>query len=142
VNREKARGTRRACLLLAAFFTGLFPNGHLAGETPNRTLIKAGRLIDPRTGNGLLSPAVLIEDGKIKEIGPVSQLHTHAPADVRRIDLGSATLLPGLIDRHTHLFLDIIRPPEAEAQRHENGIFAPGLLLAIVGHGAVRRKVI
>ena len=40
--------------------------------------------------------------------------------------------LPGLIDGHTHLFLDIIVPPETEAQRHENGIFAPGLLLAIV----------
>src|SRR5262249_20304246 len=33
---------------------------------------------------------------------------------------------------HTHLFLDIIVPPEAEIQRHSNGLFAPGLLLAIV----------
>ena len=40
--------------------------------------------------------------------------------------------MPGVIDSHTHLFLDIVVPPEAESQRHENGIFAPGLLLAIV----------
>jgi len=81
----------------------------------------------------MLSPAaVLIENGKIKEVGPPSQVQTHTPASIKTIDLGSATLLPGLIDGHTHLFLEIIVPPEAEAQRHENGIFAPGNLLAIV----------
>jgi imidazolonepropionase-like amidohydrolase len=48
------------------------------------------------------------------------------------IDLGYATLLPGLIDSHAHLFLEVIVPPEAEIRRHPNGAFAPGLLLAIV----------
>src|SRR5437588_530446 len=50
----------------------------------------------------------------------------------RRSIWGSATLLPGLIDSHTHLLLDIIVPPEAEIGRHYNGMFAPGLLLAVV----------
>jgi len=94
-------------------------------------LIKAGRLLDPRSGN-VLSPAeVLIEDDKIKEVGPPTQVQGHLPNEATTIDLGNATLLPGLIDGHTHLFLDIIVPPEAEQHRHENGIFAPGLLLAI-----------
>src|SRR5205085_5863896 len=48
------------------------------------------------------------------------------------IDLGSATLLPGLIDSHTHLLLDVIVPPEPEVARRFNGVFVPGLLLAIV----------
>jgi imidazolonepropionase-like amidohydrolase len=96
------------------------------------TVIKSGRLLDPRSGNVVSPAAVLIEDDKIKEVGPASQVLAHASGDVKTIDLGSATLLPGLIDSHTHLFLDIIVPPEAESQRHENGIFAPGLLLAIV----------
>jgi imidazolonepropionase-like amidohydrolase len=96
------------------------------------TIIKSGRLLDPRSGNVVSPAAVLIEDDKIKEAGPASQVQAHAGGDVKTIDLGSATLLPGLIDGHTHLFLDIIVPPEAESQRHENGIFAPGLLLAIV----------
>jgi imidazolonepropionase-like amidohydrolase len=95
------------------------------------TVIKAGRLLDPRSGNVLSPAAVLIENDKIKEVGPVSQVQGHAGDDARTIDLGNATLLPGLIDGHTHLLLNIVVPPEAEAQRHQNGIFAPGLLLAI-----------
>jgi imidazolonepropionase-like amidohydrolase len=74
--------------------------------------------------------AVLIEGDKIKQVGSPSQIS--APAGARIIDLGTATLLPGLIDSHTHLFLDIIVPPELEQQRHYNGLFAPGMLLAII----------
>jgi imidazolonepropionase-like amidohydrolase len=96
------------------------------------TLIKAGRLLDPRMGNILAPAAVLIEDGKIKEVGSPSQLQATAPAGVKVVDLGSATLLPGLIDSHTHLLMDIVVPPEVEQDRHSNGLFAPELLLAIV----------
>ena len=112
---------------------GIFAATQLAAQSPSpTTLIKAGRLLDPRSGNVLSPAAVLIENGKIKEVGPPPQVQAHASGEVKTIDLGSATLLPGLIDGHTHLFLDIIVPPEAEAQRHENGIFGPGNLLAIV----------
>ncbi len=96
------------------------------------TMIKAGRLLDPRTGNILAPAAVLIEEGKIKEVGSPSQVQAAAPAGVKVIDLGSATLLPGLIDGHTHLFMDIVVLPEVEQDRHSNGLFAPPLLLAIV----------
>jgi Amidohydrolase family len=41
-------------------------------------------------------------------------------------------LLPGLIDSHTHLFLDIIVPQELEQRRHYNGLFAPWMVLAII----------
>jgi imidazolonepropionase-like amidohydrolase len=94
-------------------------------------------MLDPRTGNVLSPAAVLIENGKIKEVGSPTQLQAHAPG-VKTIDLGSATLLPGLIDSHTHLLLDIIVPPEAEIARHFNGEFAPGLLLAVVESPAKR----
>jgi imidazolonepropionase-like amidohydrolase len=96
------------------------------------TQLKAGRLLDPRTGNVLSPAAVFIENNKIKEVGSPSQLQAHAAAGAKIIDLGNATLLPGLIDSHTHLFLDIIVPPELEQQRHFNGLFAPGMLLAII----------
>ena len=123
----------RIFLPLAASFLVLFSTGQLAAQSPAPiTLVKAGRLLDPRTGNVLSPAAVLIENGKIKEVGLPSQVQAHAPAGVKTIDLGSATLLPGLIDSHTHLLLDVIVPPEAESARHFNGDFAPGLLLAIV----------
>jgi imidazolonepropionase-like amidohydrolase len=96
------------------------------------TVIKSGRLLDPRSGRVLSDAAVLIEGNKIKEVGPATQLQAHAGSDVKTIDLGNATLLPGLIDGHTHLFLDIIVPPELEQQRHLNGLFAPGMLLAVI----------
>ena len=107
--------------------------GSVMAESPAPTiLVKANRLLDPRSGNVLSPAAVLIADGKIKEVGPPTQVQAHASSDAKTIDLGTATLLPGLIDGHTHLFLEIVRPPDVEAQRHQNGYFAPGLLLAIV----------
>src|SRR5580658_6939387 len=116
---------------LTTLFFVLFSIGQLAAQSPTLvTLVKAGRLLDPRTGSVLSPAAVLIENGKIKEVGSPSHVQAHAPAGLKTIDLGNATLLPGLIDCHTHLLLDVIVPPEAESARHLNGDFAPGLLLA------------
>ena len=124
---------RRCLTLWAALSVALLSAGHLAAQSPAVfTLVKAGRLLDPRTGNVLSPAAVLIEDGKIKEVGPPPRLQANAPSGVKTIDLGSAMLLPGLIDGHTHLLLDVIVPPEAELRRRYNGYFAPGLLLATV----------
>ena len=103
-----------------------------AGPPTSVALINAAHLLDPRTGN-ILSPAtVLVENNKIKEVGSPQQVQAHASGEAKTIDLGNATLLPGLIDSHTHLFLDTIVPPELEQQRHFNGLFAPGMLLAII----------
>ncbi len=124
---------RTAVTLLLAVFFALSSAGQLAAQSPAVViLVKAARLLDPRTGNVVSPAAVLIEGGKIKEVGPLSQVQPHVPAGAKTIDLGSATLLPGLIDGHTHLLLDVIVPPEAERARHLNGDFAPALLLAIV----------
>ena len=120
---------RHTWVVLAALVVAQMSTGQLFAQV---TLLKAGRLLEPRNGNVSSPAAVLIENGKIKEVGSPAQMQAKAPADVKIIDLGSATLLPGLIDSHTHLLLDVIVPPEAESARHVNGDFAPGLLLAIV----------
>ena len=121
----------RTTLLLLLMMVTLAPTAQLEAETTATvTLIKAGRLLDPRAGKVLAPAAVLIEGDKVKQVGSSSQIGI--PAGARIIDLGTATLLPGLIDSHTHLFLDIIVLPEAEQDRHSNGLFAPGLLLAVV----------
>ena len=116
-----------SALALVAIVSTVQPR---AQSTVPFILVKAGRLLDPRTGNVLAPAAVLVEGNMIKQVGLPSQILT--PVGTTTIDLGNATLLPGLIDSHTHLFLDIIVPPEAEIRRHPNGEFAPGLLLAIV----------
>ena len=116
----------------AAFAFFLCAALRLAAQSPSVVLVRAGRLLDPGTGNVLSPAAVLIEDGKIKEVGSPSRLQADAPSDVRTIDLGDSTLLPGLIDSHTHLLLDVIVPAEAESARRYNGDFVSGLLLAIV----------
>jgi imidazolonepropionase-like amidohydrolase len=110
----------------------LIPAWWLIAQSPAPIiLVKAGRLLDPRTGSILAPAAVLIENGKIKEIGSPAKVQTDAPSGVTAIDLGGATLLPGMIDSHTHLLLDVTVPAEAEINRRFNGEFAPGLLLAI-----------
>ena len=102
-------------------------------QSPSRiTLVKADRLLDPRTGNVIAPAAVLIDGGTIKQVGALAQVRGNAPPETTLIDLGGAMLLPGLIDSHTHLLLDVVVPPDAESERHLNGTFAPALLLAIV----------
>ena len=132
VTRVRQRST--SLLLLLAVLTSTAQLGAQAAAAV--TLVKAGRLLDPRTGNALAPAAVLIDGDKIKEVGSSSQLAV--PADATIVDLGTATLLPGLIDSHTHLLLDIVVPPQAEMQRRLNPLFAPGQLLAIVESPAKR----
>jgi imidazolonepropionase-like amidohydrolase len=128
MSRTLMRSSLGVLLLVMALAAAAQPGA--AQSTAPVTLVKAGRLLDPRTGKVLAPAAVLIEGDKIKQVGSSSPID--APAGARIIDLGTATLLPGLIDGHTHLFLDIVVPPEAEMQRRLNPLFAPGQLLAIV----------
>ena len=104
----------------------------MASTASAATLVKAGRLLDPRTGNVLSPAAVLIEGDRIEEVGSPAKVVADAPPGVDTIDLGAATLLPGLIDGHTHLFVNPTVPAEAEFGNRYNARFAPGLLLAIV----------
>src|SRR6478672_6237309 len=118
--------------LLVTLLLALLASAQAAAQSaPVVTLVKAARLLDPRTGKVLTPAAVLVENDRISEVGSPSQLQAHAPAALRTIDLGGATLLPGLIDSHSHLLLDVVVPPESEISRRSNGMFLPGLLLAI-----------
>jgi imidazolonepropionase-like amidohydrolase len=121
---------RRVWTLLALSAALLVAGRVEAQPAPGAQLIEASRLLDPRTGTTLSPAAVLVENGRIREVGPPALLEAHAPG-ARKIDLGAATLLPGLIDSHTHLLLDVVVPAEAERTRRDNGDFVPGLLLAI-----------
>jgi imidazolonepropionase-like amidohydrolase len=65
------------------------------------TAIKAGRMIDVETGNVLRNQLIVISGERITAIVPVAG--TPIPASARLIDLSNSTVLPGLIDAHTHL---------------------------------------
>jgi len=69
-------------------------------------LVKAGRLVDVRAGSVLSNQAILIEGERIKEVGPAATVMPHAPSGAKVMDLGTATILPGLIDCHTHITSD------------------------------------
>ena len=70
-------------------------------QTPGRTLIRAGHLLDVHTGKILDAQTIVVTGDKITAIAPTAS--TPAAASDAVIDLGSMTVLPGLIDVHTHL---------------------------------------
>jgi imidazolonepropionase-like amidohydrolase len=89
---------------LALLFLGCnagFPQAAASGSKV--TLLKASRMLDVRTGKYVENAGILIENDRIKEAGPISAVQAHAGKDATIIDLGAATLLPGLIDCHAHL---------------------------------------
>src|SRR5580698_3447723 len=65
--------------------------------------VKAGRVLDVRTGKYAANQIIWIEGERIKEIGDAAALESRLPKDARVVDLSSSTVLPGLIDCHTHL---------------------------------------
>jgi len=70
-----------------------------AQSAPKTVVIKAGRVLDVKTGKTLTNQTIVIQGDKIASIGADAQ----APAGATVINLPNATVLPGLIDAHTHI---------------------------------------
>ena len=86
---------------LIAFVTPLAAQSPAA---PPTVLIKAGRLIDGRGGAALTNVGILIEGDRIRAVGPLAEVEPRARG-ARVIDLSGLTVLPGMIDTHTHMLL-------------------------------------
>jgi imidazolonepropionase-like amidohydrolase len=74
-----------------------FCNGAIAGDY----YIIAGGMVDTAAGRFIESPAVIVSGNRVVEVGSQGDLSPPAGAEV--LDLGDATLLPGLMDMHVHL---------------------------------------
>ncbi|MGB7607674.1 MAG: amidohydrolase family protein [Candidatus Sulfotelmatobacter sp.] len=76
----------------------------VAQQGSKSVVIHAGHVLDVKTGKLLSDQTIVIEDAKIVSVG--GSTDAKASADAVRIDLPNATILPGLIDAHTHLTMD------------------------------------
>jgi imidazolonepropionase-like amidohydrolase len=88
---------RRLAVLMAALLCSI----SLCAQTPQRVAVRAGKLIDGKSDRPIANALILIEDGKITSV----MAGGTAPAGVEVIDLSHATVLPGLMDLHTHVLL-------------------------------------
>lgn len=94
---------RRILAFILLLLSSAFASTQAVPPQAKSILLKAGRLLDVRTGKYIPNAGVLVERDKIKEVGPLAQVQAHSPKGAQIIDLGTTTLLPGLIDCHAHL---------------------------------------
>jgi imidazolonepropionase-like amidohydrolase len=116
---------------LAGLLTAVSAAAVAAAESADRVqVIRAGRLVDVAAGRVLENQVVVIKGERIESVGPAASASIPAGAEV--IDLSSSTVLPGIIDTHTHLMGDPTLPPY-----YGYGISVPRMALK----GAANAKV-
>src|SRR6476661_2931396 len=86
------------------------------------TVIRAGTLIDGRSATPRREQVIVIRGNRIEAVGDAAS--TRIPAGAQAIDLSRSTVLPGLIDCHTHIFLQGEIPAEGgyDAQLLKHGL--------------------
>jgi imidazolonepropionase-like amidohydrolase len=86
-------------VFLSIVFCFLFTTVGAQSPPSKVVAVRASRMLDVKSGSVVPNAVVLIQDDKITAAGPSLKI----PAGTEVVDLGDATLLPGLIDCHTHL---------------------------------------
>jgi imidazolonepropionase-like amidohydrolase len=91
--------------VVTAMLAGFGGTTSAQSAAPKRTVVHPGRVLDVRTGQMRANQAIVIEGEKIVQVAPAGDVKA-AAGDVV-IELPDATVLPGLIDAHTHLTFDL-----------------------------------
>jgi imidazolonepropionase-like amidohydrolase len=102
-NLGKGKLMRKTCTAVVAVALGCLGTQGIA-QTSRHIAVHAGHLLDVKTGKLLADQTLVTEDGRIVSTGATAD--AKIPADAVRIELPNATVLPGLIDAHTHLTYD------------------------------------
>src|SRR3954463_8107366 len=115
---EREKLFMRSRVLIVAFLviaSAFLLSQDAKAPQPNRLVVHAAKLLDPKTGNILQDQAIFIEGDKIVKVGPAPH-EIHQPKanidypgfgeNVPTLHIVSGTVLPGLIDVHTHLTMD------------------------------------
>ena len=93
------------------------------------TVVRAARMIDPKSGNVMQNPVIVVRGGRIVSVGA----NAAPPAGATVIDLGALTLMPGLVDAHTHLL---------QNYRGELGGDDPNMLLTVATMSTAKRALL
>jgi imidazolonepropionase-like amidohydrolase len=96
-----------ALVVTAAVGVETQPAAQPAGP-PSIVAVRTGLLVDPETGVATANQVVLVEGERIREIGPKVTI----PSGAQVIDLSKLTVLPGLVDAHTHMAITYKEVPE------------------------------
>jgi len=101
---EPPPAVRTAPWRMAGHVPCVGPWGHIyeCPPPPTTVAIRAGRLFDSVSGRTLARQVIIVQGQKIAEVGPEATVRI--PAGTPVIDLSNATVLPGFIDTHTHVF--------------------------------------
>jgi len=112
------RTVRVIFVLLAAAAARLAAEPENAAAQAGQTLlaVRAGRLIDPKAGTVVPNAVIVVESGKVKAVGASAAI----PAGATVIDLSGLTVLPGLIDCHTHLVGDYVNDSDPLTELKES----------------------
>lgn len=123
---------KHALTLLLCLLTLFATASAQSATTGKTTLIRAGRLLDVKAGVYREDQGVLVENERIKEVGAFKELQARAPQDAVLLDLSRMTVLPGLIDCHSHLL-------DAMEARWEAG---EAIILTLTRLGAAKRALL
>jgi imidazolonepropionase-like amidohydrolase len=93
------------------------------------TVVRAARMIDPKSGNTVQNVVVVVRNGRIVSVGANATI----PSGAKVIDLGNLTLLPGLVDAHTHLL---------QNYRGELGGDDPNMILTVTTMSTAKRALL
>lgn len=126
-NQPPNRRTLLLLLLLSALVLVSVP-ATAQSQASNIKAIRAGRMLDVRSGNVITGAVILVENGRITAAGAGLAI----PPNAEIINLSNATVLPGLIDAHTHLL-----------QNYDPGIGGddPNMILTVT-MGTTRRALL